>query len=81
MQLEAHREDERDFLRLCCEAISPKRYLPQNSILFGMGSSAEMSFLLLLILFQIQKPLAANFRKHPFFLYSLLFGFPLCILA
>lgn len=38
-------------------------------------------FLLLLILFQIQKPLAANFRKHPFFLYSLLFGFPLCILA
>ena len=39
--------------------ISPKRYLPQNSVLFSMDSSAgDVFFLLLILFFGRKKPIA-----------------------
>ena len=40
----------------------PKKHLPQNSVLFGMDSSAgDVFFLLLILFFGRKKPLAADF--------------------
>ena len=42
--------------------IAPKKHLPQNSVLFGMDSSAgDVFFLLLILFFGRKKPLAADF--------------------
>lgn len=46
--------------------VFPKRYLPQNSVLFSMDSSARDIFFLLATLFLGAKSLAANFGSTLF---------------
>lgn len=46
--------------------VSPKRYLPKNSVLFNMDSSAGDIFSLLVTLFQGAKSPCCQFRKYSF---------------